>query len=124
MSALTWVYRHENIMESLNEDASLSGNEIQKTYDSDVDAAIADPVADFFRKTERDRFSKSAGVSDFSWDEPLTATAPLETRSVGLSKASSGRWRIRLEKTVDAETGATWVHGYDHHGEIVYSRVE
>jgi hypothetical protein len=98
----------------------LSGDEVAKLFDSDT----ADPVHEFFKKTKVDRFNTSAGVSDFSWDSPLTATAPPETRSVDLSKASSGRNRIRLEKSVDSETGEIWVHGFDHNGEIVYSRVE
>jgi len=103
----------------------LSGDEVSKLFDSNTDASdIADPVHEFFKKAERDRFSKSAGVSDFSWDEPMTATPPLETRSVDLSKASSGRNRIRFEKSIDSETGETWVHGFDHNGEIVSSRVE
>ncbi len=104
---------------------SLSGDEVSKLFDSNTDASdVPDPVHDFFRKTERDRLTKSAGVSDFSWDALMTATAPLDRHSVDLAKASSGRWRIRLEKSFDSETGATWVHGFDHNGEVVYCRVE
>jgi hypothetical protein len=103
----------------------LSGDEVSKLFGSDTDVSdVANPVHEFFKEAELDRFSRSAGVSDFGWDEPMTATAPLETRSVDLTKASSARWRIRLEKSVDSETGETWVHGFDHNGEIVYSRVE
>ena len=103
----------------------LSGDEVSKLFGSDTDASdVADPVHEFFKRAERDRLSRSAGICEFSWDAPMTATAPLDRHSVDLAKASSGRWRIRLEKTVDSETGATWVHGFDHNGEIVYSRVE
>ena len=103
----------------------LSGDEVPKLFGSDIDASdVSDPVHEFFKRAERDRLSRSAGICEFSWDAPMTAAAPLDSHSVDRSKASSARWRIRLEKTVDSETGATWVHGFDHNGEIVYSRVE
>ena len=99
----------------------LSGDEVSKLFGSDIDASdVADPVHEFFKKAEGERFSKSAGVSEFSWDAPMTVGAPLTRHA----KASSARGRIRLEKSVDSETGEIWVHGYDHNGEIVYSRVE
>jgi hypothetical protein len=103
----------------------LSGDEVSKPFGSDTDDGnVADPVHEFFKRAERDRLSRSAGICEFSWDAPMTAAAPLDSHSVDRSQASSARWRIRLEKSVDSETGETWVHGFDHNGEIVYSRVE
>jgi hypothetical protein len=58
-------------------------------------------------------------VENFSWDEEFT-TAPIVKGD--LSKASSGYGKIRLEKVFDAETGQTWVDGYDHEGKCVYTR--
>ena len=79
---------------------------------------IPDPVSRLLaQRAPADVLKK---CSDFSWDGPIT-DAPIKTREVNLEKRSSARGRVRLEKAV--VDGETWVLGYDHRGECVYTKV-
>ena len=81
---------------------SLSGDEVSKLFDSETDASeLADPVHEFFKKAERDRFSTSAGVSDFSWDEQLgTVVEKQYNYNVGGELLAKGEIASRMSKVL------------------------
>lgn len=101
-SALTWIFGQENIIESLNEGGSLSGNEIRKTFDSDPDfAEVFDSVSDFVRKVSENRFQSVSRHFDTTWDEPLRAEVVVTQYKVGDELLAKGEVTSRMLRVLN-----------------------
>jgi hypothetical protein len=74
------------------------------------------PVARFLEDARDRKLRKSAGVSDESWDAPMSKSA---TPSTGTLAKALGIVRTEI-KEID---GDRWSHGYNAAGELVGARL-
>jgi hypothetical protein len=125
--AMHFLFGHTSLDEHFNDQGgSLSGNEIQKVYDSDVDFADIPHPLDKFMRHESVLAKSSPVAADPTWDEPLTVSTPLEksfTNPLGFTKWSMG-YRLGIVRVEEKEiNGERWSRAYNQAGELVEARV-
>ena len=126
--AMHFLFGHYTLAEAFNDQGgSLSGNEIQKVYDSDSDHSdIPHPLDKLFRDTRHEAvLAKSSVAADPTWDEPLTVST-LEksfTNPLGFTKWSMG-YRLGIVRVEEKEiNGERWSRAYNQAGELVEARL-
>jgi hypothetical protein len=107
------------------EETGLSVNEVKKTYDSDPDFEVPDPVTNFWKAAAAHRFDKDAGVADQSWsdwDEPRPLVKRF-TNPLNFEKGTVG-YKLKITRVEEKIiNGDKWSYAYDAGDELVSARV-
>jgi len=78
--------------DTLGNDNPGEGDRSVTHHISTVPSDLPDPLGTFLQRLESDALSKgSAGVTPFSWDQPITATAPIVKRGTPVTFAKGSR---------------------------------